>query len=270
MAASALRDKVALVTGGAKGVGEATALTLAAQGASVVVADLDAEAGERVVRTIRSSGGRAAFAEADVAEEAGAARVVAVAESRFGGVDVLNNNAAAVGLQRDDGPLLDTSLETFRKTLEINVGCYFLMSKAALPSMIERGGGSIVNISSITALRGELRLTAYGASKAAIVQLTRAVSTQYAGQGVRCNAIAPSYVSTAGNEERVPAALRSAYLRQTPAGELVSPQNIADLVAFLAGDASRLISGQLVPIDGGLTSASPITADFRDATAAAN
>lgn len=261
-----LRGRVAIVTGGAKGVGEAVARAFAASGASVVIADLDAEAGEQVARSIRASGGTAVFVEADVADESGAAHVVAIGQRDFGGVDVLINNAAAVGLQRYDGPLLETSFETFRSTLEINVGGYFLMSRAALPSMLERGGGSIVNVSSITALRGELRLTAYGASKAAIAQLTRAVSTQYSGRGVRCNAIAPSYVSTEGNEKRVPAALQRAYLRQTPAGLLVSPQDVAGLAVFLAGDEARLITGQLIPVDGGLTSASPVVADFRDAT----
>lgn len=259
-----LDGKVAVVTGGGNGMGERAAHTMAARGAAVVVADIDDANGQRVVDDIVDAGGQAIFRHADMTVPESVSDLVATTVGEFGGIDILDNNAAALSLTRADGSLLETTQETFEATLLANVGGPFLMCQKIIPVMIERGGGSIVNIASISALAGELSLTAYGVSKAALAQLTRAIATQFGPAGIRCNSVAPSYVSTRNNAAGAPPEVERVYLRQTPTGHIVSPQDVAEVVAFLASDAARQINGQLIPVDGGLRAAASTVADMRD------
>lgn len=259
-----LEGRVAVVTGGGNGMGERAAHTLAARGATVVIIDRDPGNGQRVADAVTAEGGTIEFIHADVAVEAEIAQFVADIEQKHGRIDVLDNNAAALELTATDGNVVDTSLDTFLKTLAADVAGPFLVSKYVIPVMLKNGGGSIINMASVSGFAGELTLTSYGVAKAGVMQLTRATATQYGHLGIRCNAIAPSYVSTANNNEYAPPQLEGIYERQTSTGAVVDPQQIADVVGFLASDASRQINGHVIPVDGGFVAAASIVPDFRD------
>lgn len=256
-----LAERVALVTGGGNGIGERSAMTLAARGAEVVIVDLDRANGQRVVDAIIAGGGRASLIVEDCTRPDAVDRIYDRIARDFGRLDVLDNNAAALQLTADDRTVLDTEPELFADTMRANVVGTFLMCRPAIRMMRGAGGGSIVNIASVSGLRGEPALTAYGVSKAAVIQLTRIVATQYGPDGIRCNAVAPSYVTTPNNARFAPAELSDAYQRHTPSGRLDSPQDVAELVAFLASDSAAQINGQVIAVDGGFAAASPIVAD---------
>jgi NAD(P)-dependent dehydrogenase (short-subunit alcohol dehydrogenase family) len=258
-----LEGKVAIVIGGASGIGAATAHTFGQLGAAVVVADIDVAGADRRADEIRSAGGQALGVRADVAEEADVAAMVRSAVDTFGRLDIIHNNAAAIGLaHRDEGILeLDPDLwtETFRvNTIGVGLGC-----KHAIPAMLENGGGAIVNTSSISADRGEMWLTAYGASKAAVSQLTRSVAAQWSRRGIRCNAVAPGLTLTETTKAGAPAEMLDLYLEHclTPFGG--DPQDLANVVAFLASDAARYVTGQVLAVDGGVSSTNPTWAGQR-------
>ncbi|MBL5974733.1 MAG: SDR family oxidoreductase [Candidatus Leucobacter sulfamidivorax] len=259
-----LEGRVALVTGGANGMGEQASRTLASRGASVVILDPDAENAQRVVDAISADQGHAEFLPTDVTDENAIREALDAVVRKHGRIDILDNNAAVLSLTRGDGTILDTPYSQFMDSLRANLGGPFLMSKHVVPIMLSNGGGSIINIASLSGMLGELNLTAYGVTKAGVLQLTRAIATQFGGRGIRCNAIAPSYVTTPNNKNYSPQEVADIYQRHTPTSTLVSPQDIAEVVAFLASDAARQINGHIIPVDGGLTAASSVTADFRE------
>lgn len=259
-----LDGRVAIVTGGGNGMGERNSHTLAARGAKVVILELDADNAQRVVDAIVAEGGEAEFLLADATKEDEITEALRTVTGRHGRIDVLNNNAAALGLTAEDFAVDDTSLDIFMGTLRANVGGPFLMSQKVIPIMLENGGGSIVNIASVSGMFGEPNLTAYGVSKAGVIQLTRAIATQYGSRGIRCNAIAPSYVTTRNNEMYAPPELSKAYLQCTPTGRLSEPQDIAEVVAFLASDSARQLNGHILPVDGGLVSATAVNTALRE------
>ena len=259
-----LDGRIAIVTGGGNGMGERSSHTLAARGAKVVILEIDAGNAERVVNAIAAEGGEAEFISADATNEDEITEALQTVMAHHGRIDVLNNNAAALGLTGEDFAVDDTSFEVFMDTLRANVGGPFLMTQKVIPFMLENGGGSIVNIASVSGLIGEPNLTAYGVSKAGVIQLTRAIATQYGPRGIRCNAIAPSYVTTPNNEMYAPPELSKAYLHCTPTNRLSEPQDIAEVVAFLASDSSRQINGHLLPVDGGLIAATAVNAALRE------
>lgn len=264
-ASRTLDGRVALVTGGGNGIGERSAITLAASGARVVIVDIDAENGGRVVDFIESGGGSAVLVNENCAEPDSVRAIIEATAQRFGRLDILDNNAAALDLTVRDKSVVETEYEVFVETLRRNVAGTFLMCRQAIPLMQRHGGGRIINIASVSGMLGESTLTAYGVSKAAVIQLTRMVATQYGAAGIRCNAISPSYVTTRNNATYAPKYLQEVYRRSTPSGQLDTPQDIADLVAFLASDAAAQINGQIIAVDGGLAGASPIVPDFVDA-----
>ena len=201
-----LTGKVAIVTGAASGIGRATALALAAEGAAVVLADLSGDGAERVAREITDAGGRALAQLTDVGDESSIAAMVEAAVKTFGGLDVLHNNAAATEPTLLSGDLELTSMDVaiWDRTLAINLRGPMLGCKHAIPRMLERGGGVIVNTSSAAALAGDLVRSAYGASKAGLDALTRYVATQYGKRGIRCNSIAPGVIATPALAANVP------------------------------------------------------------------
>jgi NAD(P)-dependent dehydrogenase (short-subunit alcohol dehydrogenase family) len=265
MQAGRLAGKVAIVTGAASGIGRATALALAREGAAVVVADLNAEGAKRVAGEIEGAGGRAHAQPADVSSEPSVVAMVAAAVERFGGLDVLHNNAALTdpAVMAADGEITSLALDTLERTLAVNLRGPLLGCKHAIPRMLERGGGSIVNTSSAAALAGDLVRTAYGISKAGVDSLTRYVATQYGKRGIRCNSIAPGVIATPALAANVPKELLAVYERSHLTPRLGRPEDIAALVVFLASDESAFLTGQTLCADGGLLAHHPAVGEMR-------
>lgn len=256
--------RVVVVTGGANGIGEAVARRFAGHGATVAIADRDEARSVEVERQIRAAGGDAHAMPTDVRHIAEVQHLVSSVLSRWGRIDVVDNNAAALELTASDTDVLHLDPDLLMETLRGNVLSTVLVTQAVLPALIERGGGSIINMASVSGMRGDLFLSAYGLSKAAIIQLTRQVTVQYGRQGIRCNALAPSYVTTPNNEQYAPAGMKDVYLRNTPAPIMTSPEQIADVVVFLGSDEASAITGQLIPVDGAITQVLATFADFRE------
>ncbi len=250
-----LDGKVAIVTGGGGGIGGASARALAREGAAVLVVDVDAAAAAATVETVTGAGGTAAAYRADLSDEAQAEAAVAEATSLFGGLDVLHNNAALTdsAFLSEDRAVTELSVEVWERTLAVNLRSQMLMCKHGVPPMVQRGGGSIVNMSSGASFKGDRTRTAYGVSKAGVNALTLYVATSHGKQGVRANAIVPGLVLTdavrAHLDEKTLASLGRATL--TPA--VGQPDDVADVVVFLACDESRYITGQLICVDGGMS-----------------
>jgi 3-oxoacyl-[acyl-carrier protein] reductase len=242
-----LEDRVALVTGGARGIGQAIALRLAVDGAKVAIVDL-ADTGAETAREIQQASGRATtFVKADISKEADAQGAVTVVESALGPVDILVNNA---GITRD-GLMLVMSESDWDAVLAVNLKGAFLMSKAVLRGMIKRRRGSIVSISSVVGRRGNAGQVNYSAAKAGLIGLTKSLAREVASRNVRVNAVAPGYIET-----EMTAALdesaRNAIVAQIPLGRIGTPEGVAEAVAFLAGDSASFITGAVLAVDGGL------------------
>ena len=247
-----LEGKVCVITGAGSGQGRAAALRFAGEGAGVVIVEIDATTGEAAADEIGAAGGEALPVEADVSSEEDWRRVVAGAVERFGGVDVLYNNAAVAPVS--DGSVVDVPLETWDRTLAVNLTGPMLGCRHAIPEMLRRGGGSIINTSSIRAfVGGSQPIDAYTASKGALISLTRSLAVVYGPQGIRANVIAPGTIRTpmalvhdahgdAGSQMR---------LARYPVGRFGEPAEIADLALYLASDESRWTNGAVMVIDGG-------------------
>jgi NAD(P)-dependent dehydrogenase (short-subunit alcohol dehydrogenase family) len=258
-----LKGKVAIVTGSASGIGAGTARVLAGAGAAVVVADIDIQKAERQAAAIRQSGGQARSVHADVADEASVRALVAETVDAFGGLDVVHNNAAATALGRAEAQLIeDARVEDWETTFRVNVIGTMLVTKHAIPRMLERGGGSIINMSSGAALHGDLGHVAYGASKAAVVAFTKYVATQYGKRGIRSNAIAPGMIITPDNKHIHGGATANLMIRHHLTPRLGRPDDIAQAVLFLASDDSAFITGQLISVDGGSSAHAPYYGDL--------
>jgi citronellol/citronellal dehydrogenase len=250
-AASAdLTSRVALVTGGGTGIGAASARALAAGGASVVLAGRTVERLERVAAAVHDETGQTCLTvRADVREESDCVALVERTVAELGGVDILVNNAGGARLV----PLESTSTRLWDNTFALNVRGPFLLTRQVGPSMIERGGGSIINISSAAGLHGVLGGSAYGASKAGLQMLTLITAGEWGRFGIRANAIAVGLVAsenalTAWDAAAIPTEVLSA---TTPLRRVGQPSEIADLVRYLAGDAASFVTGQVISADGG-------------------
>lgn len=249
-----MEDKVAVVTGGGSGLGRATAEAFAANGASVVVADIDTEGGAQTVTDIRSAGGSATFVECDVTDEDSVVTMVNTCKEEFGGLDFAYNNAGTEGKQMLVG---DMDVSEFRRVIELNLFGVFHCIKAEIPTMLERGGGVIVNTSSTAGLRGYPQLAPYTASKHGVAGLTKAVALEYAEQGIRVLSIHPSAIETpmiARAMEDNPEMAESLESGQ-PMGRIGQPNEIADVVVFLCSDGASFMTGSQIVVDGGLLSA---------------
>jgi len=255
-----LKGKSAIVTGSATGIGKATAMLFAREGAHVVVCDIDETRATQVVSTIHDSGGDAVFVKAGVSDAAQVKQLVETTIRSYGRLDVLINNAA---VYRGDGNILSVPDDTWDQVMAVNLKGVYLCCKFAIAQMIENGAGSIINISSVNALMG-ISLTAYTASKGGVQALTRLLAAEYGSKGIRVNSICPGtimtetsveiYAQRPGLEERV----RSMY----PLGRLGTPDDIAECALYLASDASSFVTGASLVVDGGLITGRRIELEF--------
>jgi NAD(P)-dependent dehydrogenase (short-subunit alcohol dehydrogenase family) len=256
--------KTAIVTGSGSGIGAATARALAAAGANVTVADINLAGAESVVESIRASGGNALALGVDVSDEAQIIAAIAATVEEFGGLHILHNNAADVGrAQMEADALIDEmELETWERTMAVNLRGSMLCTKYAIPHFRAAGEGVIINTSSGGGMRGEPLRTAYGTSKAALVGFTRNVAAQYGRENIRCVGIAPGLILTPAAEANLPQEQLQRILRHQPLPRLGRPEDIGNTVVFLASDAARFITGITILVDGGLHSHSTTYADM--------
>lgn len=246
-----LTGKVALVTGGASGIGAATARRLHEEGARVAVADINIDGARGVAGEL---GGNAQAFAYDAREEQTIAELVESVVGHFGRIDILHNNAGAVS--RTDTTVVDTPLETWDAAMALNTRAYFAGAKSAIPHMIANGGGVIVNTASSSGLAGQTVQTAYGSSKAGVIALTQYIATQYGRDNVRANSVSPGIVLTPAILTAVPQ-LGDIMGPTLLTGFLGAPEDIAATVAFLASDDARYITGQNVCVDGGMFAHAP-------------
>ncbi len=260
-----LTGRTCIVTGGAGGLGSATVRRLCAEGGQVVVADILLEPAEALAAEIRAGGGDAIALHLDLGDPASIAQLIADTLAHYGKLEVVFNNGAATQSEflNRDGAAGDMDIAVWDHTFAVNTRGTMLMIKHALPALIASGSGAIINTSSGASLLGDLSRTAYAASKSAVNALTLYVAAQYGKQGVTCNAISPGMVPTAASRENQPELIRMVE-RHHMTPELGYPDDIAAMVALLASDDGRFVSGQIIRVDGGVTKAFAHVADNRD------
>ncbi len=245
-------DKVALVTGAASGIGEATAKKLAAEGAAVVIADVDVDNGTRVATEVEAAGGTASFLRTDVSSEDDVRKLVHHTVATHGGLHLAVNNA---GLGHTPAPLHEIPLETYDRIFSIDIRGVLLGIREELAHFVAHGGGAIVNMASGTGLKASAGLSAYVAAKHAVVGLTRNGAIDYATQNIRVNAVAPGTILTP-QMQSYPQEQQDKWASLIPMGRMGTPEDIAEAVAFLLSDSAAFITGTVMEVDGGYMQAS--------------
>ncbi|MBN1810822.1 MAG: 3-oxoacyl-[acyl-carrier-protein] reductase [Anaerolineae bacterium] len=243
-----LTDKIAVVTGGAQGIGKAVAETLAQRGANVVVADLQVEKATAVAQEITASTGNKAIAvQVDVSDSESAQAMIDAAIAEFDRVDILVNNA---GITRDN-LIMRMSEDEFDLVININLKGAFNCTKAVIRKMMKQRAGSIINMASVSGVTGQAGQTNYSSSKAGLIGFTKALAKEVGSRGITVNAVAPGFIETALTVD-LPEEIREMGIKLTPLGRFGQPQDVANAVAFLASDEASFITGEILTVDGGL------------------
>ncbi|MCH8801497.1 MAG: SDR family oxidoreductase [Chloroflexi bacterium] len=248
-----LNNKITLVTGAGSGIGRATSLVLAREGAIVVVADIDADGGEQTLSAIKDMGGDGMFVHADVSRAADVEAMVDAAVNAYGRLDCAYNNAGIEGYY--GGRLHEYPEDTFDRLMDINVKGVWLCLKYEIPQMLKQGGGAIVNTASVAGLVGSRRLSVYSASKHAVIGLTKSAALEYASDGIRVNAVCPGIIDTPMMDRLVEGRddYAAAIPTRQPIGRKGTPDEIAEAVAWLCSDAASLVTGLAMAVDGAFT-----------------
>lgn len=242
-----LKDKVAIITGAANGIGLTAALAFAREGAKVAIADFDAETGAKRASELQEQGFDAVFFQVNVADRASVDELVSNVRNHFGKINILVNNA---GVTRD-AMLHKLSPEDFQKVIDVNLTGVFHCTQAVLPSLIEQGGGRIINTSSVSGVYGNIGQTNYAATKAGVVGMTKTWAKELGRKGINVNAVAPGFIET-GMTAKVPEKVIEQMKMMIPLGRLGSPEDIANAYLFLASDESAYINGTVLHVDGGI------------------
>lgn len=242
-----LKDKVAVITGAAKGIGAKTAEIFVKEGAKVVVADFDQEAGENLTAKLKQNGAEAIFIKVNVAETESAEQLIEKSLEAFGRIDILINNAGITA----DGWLVKMTEEAWDRVIDVNLKGVFNCSKAAAKIMMEQGKGVIINTTSVVGLYGNMGQSNYAASKFGVIGLTKTWAKELAPRGVRVNAVAPGYTMTA-MMETVPEKLLNSLKEKTPLQRLGEPEDVAYAYLYLASDEAAYVNGEILSVDGGL------------------
>jgi len=252
MGLQGLTDKVAIVVGGATGIGAATAARLGAEGCRVVVGDIAEDAAQSTAERVAAAGGTATHVSFDLADPGSVSGLIDSAATTYGGVDLLFNVGADMSTIRVDTDVVEIEFDVWDRVMAVNLRGYVAALKYAIPAMLERGGGAIVNMSSAAAFQGEPARPAYATAKAGIGALTRHVASRWGKEGIRCNAVAPGFTATEVIRS-VPQwpELQAGALKRIRGTRVGDPDDIAALVAFLLSAEGEWINGQVVNIDGG-------------------
>lgn len=247
--------KVALVVGGATGIGRATATLLAAQGAKVVIGDRNEGGAFQAVEAIKKAGGKAKAVGADISKEGDIVHLIDETISAFGQLNILHNNAAltAPEIVARDGDIASMEAELWDQVMAVNLRGAMLIAKHAIPHLVAAGDAAIVNTASCLALQGDLRTSAYSASKAGLISLTRSLAVQYGKRGVRANAIAVGLVMSDALSANMPPPAQAMMLGHHLTPYLGHPDHIANVVSFLASHEAAYVTGQVMVVDGGVT-----------------
>lgn len=257
-----VQNKVAIITGGASGIGLATANAFAKEGAKVVIGDFNQEGAEHAAKEIENSGGQVIASFLDASNEESIKRLIEKAAEAFGRIDVLFNNVGLTDL-RKDLDIVNLDLDEWDRLMNVNVKSMVIGCKYAIPLMIKTGGGSIINTASMAGFSGDAIRTAYGASKAAVINLTKYIATQYGKQRIRCNAVAPGLILTPAARTNLPENILDLFMKYNSLPYHGEPEDIANTVLFLASEESKFITGQTIQVEGGHYIANPSVPDFR-------